>query len=71
MVSTSGNGIFKAHENVFISDDYKEFSSLINIALNAKPVNYQVPPQLTWSHKTDWIISTMHEVKVVKENLEQ
>ena len=71
MVSTSGNGVFKAHENVFISDDYKEFSSLINIALKANPVNYQVPPQLTWSYKTDWIISTMQEVKGVKENLVQ
>lgn len=68
IVSTSGNGVFKAHENVFISDNYREFSSLINIALNAEPVNYQVPPQLTWSYKTDWIISTMQEVKVVKEN---
>jgi teichuronic acid biosynthesis glycosyltransferase TuaH len=61
IVSTSGNGVFKAHENVFISDDLAEFSSYISVALNAGRVSYQVPTELTWSYKADLIISTITE----------
>lgn len=68
IVSTSGNGVFKAHENVFISDDVAEFSSLLNKALATPQVNFEVPAELTWSHKADWIISWILETKDQREN---
>lgn len=69
MVSTSGNGIFKAHSNVIIADDYSEFSAGITFALQQSPVKYIVPAELTWGHKADWIASTIAHTKMEKENL--
>lgn len=68
IVSTSGNGVFKAHDNVFITDDYDEYSSLINLALSTPPVNFQVPEELTWGHKADCIISWIDDLRVGKDN---
>jgi teichuronic acid biosynthesis glycosyltransferase TuaH len=69
MVTTSGNGIFKAHEHVFISDDYAQFSANIESALGTGSAKYHVPSELTWSHKADWIISAIANAKLEKENL--
>lgn len=57
VVSSNGNGIYQANANIFLASDASEFSYLIPIALKSPIEAFELPKELTWDFKVNFLLS--------------
>lgn len=57
VISSNGNGIFKANNNIFIADNTEAFSRFIQQAIEMDAEAYSLPEELTWDFKVNLLLS--------------